>query len=93
MTEAKGVTMKMPSQVVAANSPATVVETWACLSSNNNNKGDSMKMPDSWNSVEPKTLSKPCRKVYPADCSASPACSRSGWKWILGKRSCARRTS
>ena len=30
---------------------------------------------------------------HPAVCKASPACSRSGWKWILGKRSCARRTS
>ena len=29
----------------------------------------------------------------PAVCSARPACSRSGWKWIFGKRSCASRTS
>ncbi len=32
-------------------------------------------------------------RAQPADCSASPACSRSGWKWIFGNRSCARRTS
>jgi hypothetical protein len=25
--------------------------------------------------------------------AASPACSRSGWKWIFGNRSCASRTS
>ena len=25
--------------------------------------------------------------------SVSPACSRSGWKWMRGKRSCASRTS
>ena len=31
--------------------------------------------------------------IQPADPNAKPACSRSGWKWILGKRSCARRTS
>ena len=28
-----------------------------------------------------------------APCNVNPACSRSGWKWILGKRSCASRTS
>ena len=36
-----------------------------------------------------------CRHAnhQPAVCSASPACSRSGWKWIFGNRSWASRTS
>ena len=39
---------------------------------------------------------RPCAQGphdQPADCNASPACSRSGWKWIFGNRSCASRTS
>ena len=50
--------MNTPAQVVAANSPATLVETWAPFSINSSS-GDSMKMPQSWKKVEPKTLSKP----------------------------------
>ena len=56
--DANGVMMKMPSQVVAANRPATVLETPACLSINSS-RGESMKMPTSWNRVEPKTASSP----------------------------------
>ncbi|OIQ72556.1 hypothetical protein GALL_458190 [mine drainage metagenome] len=44
--DANGVTMNTPSQVVAANRPATVVETAAFLSIKSIN-GDSMKMPES----------------------------------------------
>ena len=56
--EANGVMVKMPNQVVAANRPATVLDTPACLSINSSS-GESIKMPTSWNKVEPKTASKP----------------------------------
>ena len=56
--EANGVMMKMPNQVVAANRPATVLDTPACLSINSSS-GESMKMPTSWNKVEPNTATKP----------------------------------
>jgi hypothetical protein len=56
--EANGVMVKIPSQVVAANRPATVLDTPACLSIRRSS-GESMKMPTSWNKVEPNTASSP----------------------------------
>jgi hypothetical protein len=56
--EANGVTSSIPSHEHAAKSPATVVDTPACLS-NRISSGDSIMTPDISNIVDPKMAISP----------------------------------